>query len=793
MSSYSSRLRALSHRPFKLSHSILLQHRRNGMETRRFSSINKPVEYIDNNNFISCKGRRNMNEGYSTIFSNSTMGRSYENVKSSFSNKLDLYRQLSSSSVSVQSNDSDTDFSSPIYRDDVRNVAIVAHVDHGKTTLVDELLRLADEKMNNAGKGDLGETEDDTGKLVMDSGELEMERGITITSKVTRLTYGANSVDSNYTINVVDTPGHADFAGEVDRILGMVSGVCLLIDAAEGCMPQTKYVLSRALSLGLTPICVLNKLDRPGAMQRVQSGEVESELLDLFDDLGATDEQMEYVTVYASGKGGWATLDVDVAAKLASSEQSKDETTTMHVLFQTILDQIPPPQIHKKQQQDNSLDSFSMAATNVGYDTYLGRTCTGRIYSGNLCINDNVRVLPRQDKDSNNIKNIEAESNISEYVSTVSGIFVNKGVSRMPLESGIASAGDIVTIAGVPDSMKVGDTLTSASNPVNECIETPPLAPPTLSMDFGANSSPLMGKEGDIITSSRIRSRLIKETDNNVTLQVTTVDTDAEKTRVYGRGELQIGILIEQMRREGFELTISPPQVVTRVCPDTKKVLEPFEEVIVDVDDEYAGTIVNALTNNIRGGVLMDHQTSSTTGGGMQNKTRLIFEIPSRGLLGFSSEIATLSRGSAVLNHTFIEDRPKASLQESSLKGKLISSDSGKASLYALASIAERGTLFIETNDLVYAGMVIGENSRGSDLEVNPVRAKAVNNMRSQNKEEKLYIPPPVKRTVEEYIGYMNSDEVMEVTPLGVRLRKKELDAGVRARMARSKKKENRK
>lgn len=706
---------------------------------------------------------------------------SYKKFACTLQSQLSFSNNAHFSSTAAASNDDDDEASPIQYQEKIRNVAIVAHVDHGKTTLVDELLRLSGTTSNNLTDNNNGDTSE---KLVMDSGELEMERGITITSKVTRLSYS-----DDMTINVVDTPGHADFAGEVDRILGMVSGVCLLIDAAEGCMAQTKYVLSRALSLGLKPICVLNKLDRPGAMQRIESGEVESELLDLFDDLGATEEQMDYLTVYASGKGGWATLDEEIAGKLASGEMQKDDSTTMHVLFQAILDHIPPPKIN---EFNENTESFSMAATNVGYDSYLGRTCTGRIYSGSIRVNDNVLVLPRTNANSDTNETSAANSN---NTSTASGIFVNRGVSRTPLASGVASAGDIVTIAGVPEHMQVGDTLTSATNPIPQCIETPPLAPPTLSMDFGANSSPLMGKEGDIITSSRIRSRLIKETDNNVTLQVATVETDAEKTRVFGRGELQLGILIEQMRREGFELTISPPQVVTRICPDTKQTLEPYEEVIIDIDDEYAGTIVNTLTNNTRGGILVDHQTSSSKGdggeGGMQSKTRLIFEMPSRGLLGFNSEIATLSRGSAVLNHRFIEDRPvrKNAAQGHNEKGKLISSDSGKASLYALASIAERGVLFIDTNDTVYPGMVIGENSRGGDLEVNPVRAKAVNNMRSQNKEEKLYVPPPVKRSVEEYIGYMSPDEVMEVTPSSIRLRKRELDAGVRARLARSKKK----
>jgi len=654
----------------------------------------------------------------------------------------------------------------------IRNTAIVAHVDHGKTTLVDKLLQVA------GGSG----ASDESGDLVMDSGELEQERGITITSKVTRLGY------NDHIINVVDTPGHADFAGEVDRILGMVSGVCLLVDASEGCMAQTKYVLSRALALGLNPICVLNKLDKGDAIQRLQSGEVENELLDLFDELGATDEQMDYTTVFASGRSGWATLDEDIAIKLASSNDisaediSEANENSMHTVLKTILNDIPPPPIY-----DHNSGSFSMAATNVGYDSFLGRTCTGRIYSGSIELNDNILVLPR-DKEGN------ANTNINNLTSSVSGIFVNRGVSRTSLEEGVASAGDIVTIAGVPDLMKVGDTLTLKDKPVQEPIETPPLAPPTLSMDFGANSSPLMGREGSKVTSSQIRDRLIKETDNNVTLQVEPVESDMEKTRVYARGELQLGILIEQMRREGFELTVSPPQITTRECPETRQILEPYEEVIIDVDDEYAGAIVNLLTSNTRGGVLMSHQTSSSSSssasGDSQNKTRIIFEIPARGLIGLNSELATIARGSAVLNHIYIEDRPiNKALDHGNLKGKLISTEQGKATLYALSMIAERGTLFVEDGDAMYPGLVIGENSRDTDMDVNPVKAKQVSNIRNKGKEESLYVPPPVKRSVEEYIGYMSSDEVIEVTPESVRLRKKELDPGVRARQARSRKK----
>lgn len=435
------------------------------------------------------------------------------------------------SSVATDDNDDQEESQSPYSirrRSGVRNVAIVAHVDHGKTTLVDELLK--------SSQGDL-ETE-----RLMDSGDLEIERGITITSKVTRLDFTDN------VINVVDTPGHADFAGEVDRILSMVDGVCLVVDAAEGPMAQTKYVLSRALSLGLKPIVVLNKCDRADALSKVDSGETESQVLDLFDALGANEDQMEYLTLYASARQGWATDDVDLAMKLATDESASRDDAKMNVLLNAILEHIPEPSIHCYQDSDEEgradvSEPFSLAATTVGYDQYLGRTCTGRIYSGSIALNDNIALLRRN----------ATEVPDSLPTASLTGLFVNRGISRTPLEPAVASAGDIVTLAGVPDSIAVGDTITSAANPVPAPIETPPLAPPTLSMDFGANTGPFVGKEGTIVTSSRIRERLISETDNNVTISVVKSETDSEKTVVFGRGELQLGILVEQMRREGYE------------------------------------------------------------------------------------------------------------------------------------------------------------------------------------------------------------------------------------------------
>jgi GTP-binding protein len=673
-------------------------------------------------------------------------------------------------STAATADDTDHD-TTPTYsirrRSGVRNVAIVAHVDHGKTTLVDKLLEAA-----NADAGS------EQSERLLDSGDLEIERGITITSKVTRLDYDAN------VINVVDTPGHSDFAGEVDRILSMVDGVCLVVDAAEGPMAQTKYVLSRALSLGLKPVVVLNKVDRADALSKVESGETESQVLDLFDALGASDEQMEYLTLYASARNGWVTEDVDVAMKLATDENASKDNVKMNVLLDAILEHIPEPAVHahddvpSNESNDAAAyqhDKFSLAATTVGYDTYLGRTCTGRIYSGTISLNDNIAVMKRD----------ATELPDTLPTGTVTGLFVNRGISRTPLEPAVASAGDIVTLAGVPDSIAVGDTVTGAANPVPTPVETPPLAPPTLSMDFGANTGPFVGQEGTIVTSSRIRERLMSETDNNVTISVVKSETDSEKTIVYGRGELQLGILVEQMRREGYEFIISPPRIVTKTCPDTGKKMEPFEEVIVDVDGEYSGTVVNALTG-ARKGVLLEMTENSSDG-----KTRLIFEVPSRGLLGFGPEIATLTRGTAVVNHCFLEDREFAGNLGVGLENsKLVSSDQGKATAYALASLADRGTLFIDPGDLVYAGMVIGENAKSGDMDVNPVRAKQASNIRTVNKDEKVYLPPAKRMNVEELIGYMNDDEIIEVTPKSVRLRKAELDSGARQRAARSKKKQ---
>jgi len=673
----------------------------------------------------------------------------------------------------------------------IRNVAIIAHVDHGKTTIVDGLLRCAFEstllKDNETGTDQNEsnvnqEVENDGAALLMDCGDLERERGITITSKVTRLDYYDESSTSK-TINVVDTPGHADFAGEVDRILAMIDGVCLVVDAAEGAMAQTKYVLSRALKLNLKPVVILNKCDKDDAWERIESGDVEMELLETFDSLGANDEQMEYVTVYASGKAGWATTDMDVARKLSTNggvDSNISYDVSMKVLLDVILEHIPAPVILSPDDGHHERDEhpFVLTATTVGYDNFLGRLCTGRIYSGTIKKDDIVSVLPRDFSMEDN------DSLTQLATSAVSGIFVTRGVTRTDLDPPIASAGDIVTLSGVPDSIKVGDTVTLKSNPIQNPMETPPINPPTLSMEFGANTGPFAGKEGTIVASSKVHDRLISETDNNVALNVSKSENDAEKTVVDARGELQLGILIETMRREGYELTVSPPNIITTECEETKEKLEPYEEVIIDVESEYSGVVVNSLTGS-RKGVLMGMSDSS------DGKTRLEFEVPSRGLLGFGNEIATATRGTAVVNHLFVENRKYSGHIGGNPKGKLVSNDTGKAALFALANIAKRGELFIETGDLVYPGMVIGENSRPGDLEVNAVRGKEVNNMRTVNKDEKLYVPPPKRLSVEELIGYMEDDEVIEVTPKSVRLRKAILDSKERERAARTRKKQS--
>jgi GTP-binding protein len=695
------------------------------------------------------------------------------------------------------------------HRSGVRNVAIIAHVDHGKTTLVDQLLRSAAASSDGTTGSSDNSSSNNTDRL-LDCGDLEKERGITITSKVTRIdNYLPTQSDENegsgsHTINLVDTPGHADFCGEVDRVLSLVDGVCLVVDAGEGPMAQTKYVLSRALQANLPIVVVLNKVDRKVSFDKVVEGDTEISLEELMEQLGASEEQirfsLEQAVFYASARDGWITQDLDVLQEIVEEGTTTGHATdtSMGLLLDKLLDLIPEPSVKVYTHNDESPsaegesssslsgeafrgDAFSLAAVTVGYDSYLGRTCTGRITSGHVTASDTVTVLRRRDNDT------EENAAAVPPATTLKGLFVNRGISRVPLDSQVAYSGDIVTLAGVPDSIQVGDTITSSEveRMVSQAIHTPPLVPPTLQMEFAANNGPLAGTEGTEVTPSKLRNRLVEETDNNVTLTVEASSSDSEKTTVYARGELQLGILIEQMRREGFEMVISPPNIVTHTDEATGTKTEPYEEVTIDVDTEYSGYIVSALTSD-RKGVLLEMHDS---GEGDASKTRLVFEVPSRGLLGFPSEAAAATRGSAIVNHVYLEDRKHAGpLGDGLEKGKLVSSERGKATAYALASLAARGVLFVEPGDVVYPGMILGENAKPGDLEVNPVRAKAATNMRTQNKDEKVYLAPPKQMTIEELIGYMAPDEMIEVTPSTLRLRKAELDPVERKKATRAKK-----
>lgn len=572
-------------------------------------------------------------------------------------------------------------------------------------------------------------------------------------------------------------------SGEVDRVLSLVDGVCLVVDAGEGPMAQTKYVLSRALQAQLPIVVVLNKVDRRISFDRVVEGDTEISLECLMEQLGAASEQIRFslddAMFYASARDGWITQDLDTLRDIvegnSNDNNTNDNNTAMTVLLDRLLELIPEPSVRvyddnkvnnntskiaaaagedvlvddgsvspsKSVSSSSSIsgecfvdDKFSLAAVTVGHDPYLGRTCTGRITSGHVTANDTVTVLRRRDNSTLNADVDDGDANDDHFNTTntpttsLKGLFVNQGIVRVPLESKIAYAGDIVTLAGVPDSINVGDTITGIKSStdsdgndrnrrVERPIDTPPLVPPTLSMEFSANNGPLAGTDGTEVTPSKLRNRLIAETDNNVTLNVEPSANDSERTNVYARGELQLGILIEQMRREGFEMVISPPSIVTKAIVDEDKggkvtLMEPFEEVTIDVDSEYTGYIVSALTSD-RKGILLEMNESPSSEG--DSKTRLVFEVPSRGLLGFPSEAASATRGSAVVNHVYIEDRKYAGLLGLGLeKGKLISSDSGKATTHALSSLAARGTLFIGSGDLVYPGMIIGESAKQGDL-----------------------------------------------------------------------------
>jgi GTP-binding protein len=597
----------------------------------------------------------------------------------------------------------------------MRNIAIIAHVDHGKTTLVDQLL---------AQSGVYRENQAVT-ERVMDSNDLEKERGITILAKATSIMWNETR------INIVDTPGHADFGGEVERILGMVDGVVLLVDAAEGPMPQTKFVTQKALALGLRPIVVINKVDRPDG----SPDEALDKVFDLFINLGATDEQLDFPVLYASGRSGWASLTLDEADR-------KDLTPLLEVVCKHIE---PPKQaIHKN-------DPLTILARVIESDNFLGRLLTGRIETGTLKVGMTVKALSRDGK-------LIERTRITK-------ILAFRGIDRQSIDE--AYAGDIVAIAGFKEAT-VADTL--CEDAITEPLQSQPIDPPTISVTFGINDSPFAGKEGDKVQSRVIWTRLQKEAEGNVAIRVSQSE-DRESFQVAGRGELQLGVLIENMRREGFELSVSRPRVLYEE-DDKGNRLEPIEEVTIDVDEEYSGIVIEKLAT--RKGEVQDMSTS--TGG----KTRLVVHCPSRGLIGYLGEFLTDTRGTGVMNRLFHSYAPYKGDLSGRSKGVLVSTADGQATAYALFDLEARGKLFIPGSVDVYMGMVIGEHSRDNDLDVNPLKAKKLTNVRASGKDEAIKLSPPIQMTLERAISYIQDDELVEVTPKSIRLRKKILNPSFR-------------
>lgn len=603
---------------------------------------------------------------------------------------------------------------------DLRNIAIIAHVDHGKTTLVDELLKQSGAFRENQA----------VAERAMDSNDLERERGITILAKAT-------SVEWNGTrINIVDTPGHADFGGEVERILSMVDGVVLLVDAAEGPMPQTKFVTSKALALGLRPIVVLNKVDKPDA----EPDRALDECFDLFANLGADDDQLDFPAMYASGRSGWADMELDGPREDLSA------------LFDLVVKHVPAPkQIAHKEEP------FRMLATTLGADPFMGRILTGRVESGTLKVGESLKALTR---DGELIENFRATK-----------ILAFRGLSQQPID--LAEAGDIVTVAGMAKAT-VADSLVDTS--VTEALPAQPIDPPTITVTFGINDSPLAGRDGKKVQSRVIRDRLMKEAELNVAIQVT--DTPGgEAFEVAGRGELQMGVLIENMRREGFELSISRPQVL--FTEENGQRMEPVEEATIDVDDEYSGVVIEKLTGN-RKGELVEMKPAGA------GRTRIIAHVPSRGLIGYHGEFLTDTRGTGVLNRVFHGWTAHKGSIPGRRAGVLISMENGQSVAYALWNLEERGKMFIGAQADIYQGMIIGEHSRENDLEVNPLKGKKLTNVRASGTDDAVRLTTPITLSLEEAIAYINDDELVEVTPTSVRLRKRYLDPHERKRMAKS-------
>jgi GTP-binding protein len=603
---------------------------------------------------------------------------------------------------------------------ELRNIAIIAHVDHGKTTLVDELLKQSGAFRENQA----------VSERAMDSNDIERERGITILAKCTSLEWKGTR------INIVDTPGHADFGGEVERILSMVDSVVLLVDAAEGPMPQTKFVTSKALALGLRPIVVLNKVDKPDA----EPDRALNEVFDLFANLGADDNQLDFPVLYASGRSGWADVGLDGPRKDLSA------------LYDLVLAHVPQPA-----QLSRRNEPFQMLATTLSADPFIGRILTGRVEAGTLKAGETIKALSRDGEKLEQFR--------------VSKVLAFRGLTQTAID--VAEAGDIVTLAGMSKAT-VADTLCALE--IETALPAQPIDPPTISVTFGINDSPLAGKDGTKVQSRVIRERLMREAEINVAIKVT--DTPGgDAFEVAGRGELQMGVLIENMRREGFELSISRPRVLFQDIDGVK--CEPVEEVTIDVDDEYTGPVIEKLTGPRKG----DLVEMKPAGAG---KTRIIAHVPSRGLIGYHGQFMTDTRGTGVLNRVFHAWAPHKGLIEGRRAGVLISMESGTSVAYAMWKLEDRGHFFIGVQEPVYTGMIIGEHNRDNDLEVNPLKGKQLTNVRASGTDEAVRLTTPVRLSLEQAIAYIDDDELVEVTPKAVRMRKRFLDPNDRKRQSRA-------
>lgn len=599
----------------------------------------------------------------------------------------------------------------------IRNIAVIAHVDHGKTTLVDELLKQS---------GTI-EAHKELAERAMDSNELEKERGITILSKNTAIRYG------DFKINIIDTPGHADFGGEVERVLKMVDGVLLLVDAQEGVMPQTKFVVKKAISLGLKPILVINKIDKPAA----EPERVVDEVFDLFVAMDASEEQLDFPILYAAAREGYAKWSLE------------DENKDMTPLFEAIIEHVPSP-------KGSAENPAQVQVFTLDYDNYVGRIGIARIFNGKVKKGDDL-LLVKADGE-------EKRGKISKLIGFL-------GLNRMEIDE--AEAGDIVAVAGF-ESIDVGDSLVDPSNPMP--LDPLHIEEPTLSVYFSVNDSPLAGLEGKYVTSNKLKERLLKEVETNIAMRVEEVGEG--RFKVSGRGELQITILAENMRREGYEFSISRPEVIIKEENGVR--LEPFEYLVVDVPEDFSGTVIDKLG---RRKAVMSAMNPMDEG-----YVRIEFEIPARGLIGFRSEFLTDTKGEGVMNHSFLDFRPFVGEVEHRKNGALISMESGKALAYALFNLQERGVLFIEPGTEVYVGMIIGEHSRPNDLEVNPIKGKNLTNVRASGSDDAIKLTPPKKMSLEKALEWIEEDELVEVTPKSIRIRKRYLDPHVRKRMAKQKK-----